>query len=177
MKYKKVKRTCLKQGYVYQSVRCPSFHIQPVGRLNGHSFGGATGPISGGSCSETGGAFRIGGPIWTEPIHNMEWVNAMKVDVEKYKESIVKGSKGELPFPPTATHERLHGLLTSVSEELPDVPLYYTLPNLCETLHCESPKMNQIKSALINAGLVVVYTYHMIIVLSVFFCPSFNSKK
>ena len=39
-----------------------------------------------------------------------------------------------------------------MSEELPDVPLYYTLPSLCETLHCTSPKMDLLKSALINAG-------------------------
>jgi hypothetical protein len=57
-----------------------------------------------------------------------------------------------LPFPPTQTFERLHGLLTSVSEELEDCPLYYTLPSLCETLHCTSPKMDDFKSALINAG-------------------------
>eukprot|EP00615_Pteridomonas_danica_P000021 CAMPEP_0114354728 /NCGR_PEP_ID=MMETSP0101-20121206/19699_1 /TAXON_ID=38822 ORGANISM="Pteridomonas danica, Strain PT" /NCGR_SAMPLE_ID=MMETSP0101 /ASSEMBLY_ACC=CAM_ASM_000211 /LENGTH=563 /DNA_ID=CAMNT_0001496345 /DNA_START=19 /DNA_END=1710 /DNA_ORIENTATION=- len=144
-----VKRTCLKQGYVYQSIRCPSFHMQPVARLNGHTFNGAL-SVNGGACAETGGGLRVGGPIWTEPIHNLEWVNKMKDHVAEYRTHVVKGN--ELPFPPTATHERLHGLLTAVSEELPDVPLYYTLPSLCETLHCESPKMNQIKSALINAG-------------------------
>ena len=42
--------------------------------------------------------------------------------------------------------------LLQVSEELPDVPLYYTLPSLCETLHCTSPKLDDVRSALINAG-------------------------
>ena len=39
-----------------------------------------------------------------------------------------------------------------MSEELPDVPLYYTLPSLCETVHCSSPKMDDVRSALVNAG-------------------------
>lgn len=54
--------------------------------------------------------------------------------------------------PPCKTKDRLHGLLTAVSEELPDVPLYYTLPSLCETVHCSSPKMDDFRSALVNAG-------------------------
>ena len=54
--------------------------------------------------------------------------------------------------PPSQTKDRLHGLLTAVSEELPDVPLYYTLPSLCETVHCSSPKMDDVRSALVNAG-------------------------
>lgn len=37
------------------------------------------------------------------------------------------------------------GLLTAVSEELQDVPLHYTLPDLAGTLHCTCPKMDQFK--------------------------------
>jgi hypothetical protein len=37
------------------------------------------------------------------------------------------------------------GLLTAVSEELQDVPLHYTLPDLSGTLHCTCPKMDQFK--------------------------------
>lgn len=58
-----------------------------------------------------------------------------------------------------ATKTRLHGLLTSVSEELPDVPLYYTLPDLCSTLHCTCPPMIKMKAALVNAG-YRVSAYH-----------------
>ena len=53
---------------------------------------------------------------------------------------------------PAKTKDRLHGLLTAVSEELPDVPLHYTLPSLCETVHCSSPKLDDFRSALVNAG-------------------------
>ena len=58
-----------------------------------------------------------------------------------------------------ATKTRLHGLMTSVSEELNDVPLYYTLPDLCHTLHCECPPLVPVKAALVNAG-YKVSAYH-----------------
>jgi tRNA (guanine26-N2/guanine27-N2)-dimethyltransferase len=148
-----VKRTCLKQGYVYQSTRCPSFHMQPVAKLNGHSFGAALLPPALGSCAETGGSFRIGGPLWTEPIHDPAWVAEALGSVADYKQAQdAAGPGAPLAFPPIQTRERLHGLLTAVSEELPDVPLYYTLPDLCQTLHCTSPKLDDVRSALINAG-------------------------
>jgi len=50
-----------------------------------------------------------------------------------------------------ATRRRLQGLLSSVSEEL-DIPLYYTLPGLCQTLRCTSPPLKAFKAAIINAG-------------------------
>ena len=43
-------------------------------------------------------------------------------------------------------------VLTSISEELLDVPLYYTLPDICSTLHCSSPKMAEVRAALGHAG-------------------------
>lgn len=57
---------------------------------------------------------------------------------------------GNVPLLGTKT--QLHGLLTVVSEELPDIQLYYTLPDLCHALGCQSPPMNVIRSALVNAG-------------------------
>jgi hypothetical protein len=58
-----------------------------------------------------------------------------------------------------ATKTRLHGLLTSVSEELSDVPLFYILPDLCHILHCSCPPLLQVKAALVNAG-YQVSAYH-----------------
>jgi tRNA (guanine26-N2/guanine27-N2)-dimethyltransferase len=172
-----VKRSCMKAGYVLQSNRCPSFHIQPVAKNpKNNSYSGATAPTSGGSCAETGGSFKLGGPMWIEPLHDMEWVNAMLGDVQDHIakcqgkkgaggggggaagksaapfDNGLANAKAANVFPPIQTKERLHGLLTAVSEELPDVPLYYTLPSLCETVHCVSPKMDQVRAALINAG-------------------------
>ena len=49
-------------------------------------------------------------------------------------------------------YSKVRGLLTSASEELPDVPLYYNLHTMCKTLHVTPPANNIVRSALINAG-------------------------
>lgn len=49
-------------------------------------------------------------------------------------------------------YSKVRGLLTSASEELPDVPLYYNLHTICKTLHVTPPANNIVRSALVNAG-------------------------
>jgi len=39
-----------------------------------------------------------------------------------------------------------------MEEELEDVNLYYTLPNLVSTIHLSSPPMRKIKNAIVNGG-------------------------
>ena len=46
----------------------------------------------------------------------------------------------------------MRGLLTSASEELLDVPLYYNLHTMCKSLRVTPPANSVIKSAIINAG-------------------------
>lgn len=62
-----------------------------------------------------------------------------------------KSDNKKMSFP-LKTEKAIHGLLTSVSEELLDVPLYYTIPDLCKVLSCSSPPMKQFKAAIINSG-------------------------
>lgn len=76
-----VKKAPLKTSLVYQSLGCGSFYLQPTGRFheaqrgsgNGH-YSGATGPTCPPACPETGSHFRVGGPIWSAPMHDLEWV-------------------------------------------------------------------------------------------------------
>lgn len=49
-------------------------------------------------------------------------------------------------------YNKLHSLLTAVSEELPDCPLYFNLHDMCKTLRSSAPKADTFKSALVNAG-------------------------
>lgn len=182
-----VKKAALKTSLVYQSMGCGSFYMQPIGRFqpptrgqgNGH-YSGATGPTCPPQCPETGSAFRVGGPIWSAPMHDMEWVlEALRRAEEE------EPQKGPLALPTRCVawcgvgwdggcvwgwparilwfawlclfivspwpciyilgRERMVGLLTAVSEELQDVPLHYTLPDLSGTLHCTCPKMDQFK--------------------------------
>lgn len=135
-----VKRACTKASYVHQSLGCGSFFLQPVGKESKNSFNPSL-TTGDGLCPQTGKRFKIGGPIWNPPIHDMEWVGQLLTRVESYRG----------PYPPS-TRKRIHGMLTSVSEELPDVPLFYTLPDMCSTLHCNSPRMVDVQAAIINAG-------------------------
>jgi tRNA (guanine26-N2/guanine27-N2)-dimethyltransferase len=54
----------------------------------------------------------MGGPIWARPLHDQAWVAALLQQME--------AESGRY-----AQFARLKGILTSVLEELPDVPLYY----------------------------------------------------
>lgn len=42
--------------------------------------------------------------------------------------------------------------MSVVQEELPDCPLYYSVDHLCGVLHCNTPSLVQIRSAVIEAG-------------------------
>jgi tRNA (guanine26-N2/guanine27-N2)-dimethyltransferase len=57
------------------------------------------------------------------------------------------GSGAEL-----ASRQRLVGLLTSVAEELHDVPLFYALQQMCNTLRVQCPPLLSVMSALMRQG-------------------------
>eukprot|EP00887_Chlorella_sp_A99_P005640 scaffold1.g5640.t1 len=140
-----VKAGATKLGYVWQSQGCDSFYWQRVGRRsqrqgsNAWKYTPGHGPAVPQACPETGGAFVMGGPFWAEPIHDQEWV----VGILK----LIRSQKSSFP-----AYERIHSILTGVSEELPDVPLYFDLHSVCKTLHCTPPRADVLRSALVNAG-------------------------
>ena len=51
------------------------------------------------------------------------------------------------------------GVLTVISEELPDCPFYYVLDKLGGILHCNVPSLLQFRSAAIHAGYEVSSTH------------------
>ncbi|KAK1885724.1 tRNA (guanine(26)-N(2))-dimethyltransferase, partial [Dissostichus eleginoides] len=115
------------QALVYNCVGCGSFHLQRMGRrtTNGKhmKYSSATGP-------------PLGGPIWAEPIHDLDFVQKVLSAV----------STNPSRF---GTAKRIEGML---SMELEDVPLYYTVDNLSSTIHCNTPPLLQFRSALLHAG-------------------------
>jgi tRNA (guanine26-N2/guanine27-N2)-dimethyltransferase len=138
----------LKIGSIYQSVQCPSFHTVPHGThgSRGRNIYQANRAPLVPQCEETGGPFKVGGPIWLGALHDNDVV----------EEALRRlGSKEGVVVPDMkliATKERLVGLLTSVSEELDDVPLFYTLPVLGQTLKTSTPPIQLFKAAIVNAG-------------------------
>ncbi|XP_061366877.1 tRNA (guanine(26)-N(2))-dimethyltransferase 2-like isoform X5 [Gastrolobium bilobum] len=138
-----MKNTPLKLSYVYQCTGCDSFHLQPIGRTISKNtsvrYLPGYGPIVPQECSDCGKKFNMGGPIWSAPIHDQEWVASILSDVKSMKER----------YP---AYDRISAVLTTISEELSDVPLFLSLHNLCATLKCTSPSAIIFRSAVINAG-------------------------
>ncbi|KAG7629742.1 tRNA methyltransferase Trm1 [Arabidopsis suecica] len=138
-----MKNTPLKLSYVYQCIGCDSFHLQPVGRSlpknNSVRYLPAIGPVVKQDCNHCGKKYNMGGPIWSAPMHDPEWVTSIL--------NSVKSMKDRYP-----AYDRISAVLTTVSEELLDVPLFLSLHNLCATLKCISPSAAMFRSAVINAN-------------------------
>ncbi|XP_051801051.1 tRNA (guanine(26)-N(2))-dimethyltransferase [Acanthochromis polyacanthus] len=139
----KVKNSASKQALVYNCVGCGSFHLQRMGRrtTNGKhmKYSAATGPPVGPECEHCGQRHQLGGPIWAEPIHDLEFVQKVL--------SGVSGNPSRF-----GTSKRIEGVLSMVTEELEDAPLYYTVDSLSSTVHCNTPPLLQFRSALLHAG-------------------------
>ncbi|XP_061587605.1 tRNA (guanine(26)-N(2))-dimethyltransferase [Cololabis saira] len=138
-----VKNSVSKQALVYNCVGCGSFHLQRMGRrtTNGKhmKYSAATGPPVGPECEHCGQRHQLGGPMWAEPIHDLPFVQKVL--------SSVSGNPSRY-----GTSKRIEGMLSMVTEELEDVPLYCTVDNLSSTIHCNTPPLLQFRSALLHAG-------------------------
>ncbi|XP_059639754.1 tRNA (guanine(26)-N(2))-dimethyltransferase 1 isoform X3 [Cornus florida] len=138
-----MKNTPLKLSYVYQCNGCDSFHLQSIGRTvsknNSIRYLPGYGPVVPQECRDCGKKYNMGGPIWSAAIHDQEWVTSMLADVKSMEDR----------YP---AYDRISAVLTTVSEELPDAPLFLSLHNLCATLKCTSPSAVIFRSAVINAG-------------------------
>ncbi|XP_013367631.1 PREDICTED: tRNA (guanine(26)-N(2))-dimethyltransferase [Chinchilla lanigera] len=139
-----VKASASKQALVFQCVGCGAFHLQRLGKVATASggrvkFSAACGPPVAPECEHCGQRHQLGGPIWAEPIHDLDFVGRVLEAV----------SANPCRF---HTSERIQGVLSVVTEELPDVPLYYTLDQLSSTIHCNTPSLLQLRSALLHAG-------------------------
>ncbi|KAL3924840.1 MAG: hypothetical protein SGILL_000795 [Bacillariaceae sp.] len=140
-----VSNLSLNIGNVYQSSQCSSFVVLPHGQMGGKKANVyQSRRLTPSTCPETGATFKIGGPLWMGPLHDQDIV---KTALTRLSDESCKSPNMEL----IATRTRLQGLLTSVSEEL-DVPLYYTMPGLTQTLKSPTPTNKEFKSAIINAG-------------------------
>ncbi|KAI3353482.1 hypothetical protein L3Q82_020007 [Scortum barcoo] len=102
-------------------------------------YSAATGPPVGPECEHCGHRHQLGGPMWAEPIHDLPFVQKVL--------SAVSGNPSRF-----GTSKRIEGMLSMVTEELEDVPLYYTVDSLSSTIHCNTPPLLQFRSALLHAG-------------------------
>eukprot|EP00066_Takifugu_rubripes_P021778 XP_011611044.1 PREDICTED: tRNA (guanine(26)-N(2))-dimethyltransferase isoform X1 [Takifugu rubripes] len=138
-----VKNSASKQALVYNCTGCGSFYLQRMGRRtsNGRQmkYSAATGPPVGPECEHCGQRHQLGGPLWAEAIHDLTFVQKVL--------SALSANPGRF-----GTSKRIEGVLSMVTEELEDVPFYYTLDSLSSSIRCNTPPMLQFRSALLHAG-------------------------
>jgi tRNA (guanine26-N2/guanine27-N2)-dimethyltransferase len=144
----------LQIGHVYQSPWCPTFYVVPMGQRGGKNNNTyQCARLTHGTCTETGSNFKVAGPIWMGPMHDRKVI----AEALRRLSSNGPGITPDMKF--IATKERLRGLLTSCYEELPDVPLFYSIPDLFKTLSLSQQPRNELTNALMNAG-YSVSAYH-----------------
>ncbi|EKM55583.1 uncharacterized protein PHACADRAFT_256307 [Phanerochaete carnosa HHB-10118-sp] len=127
---------------------CQAPYEQPLGKVKtsvheksgavNHVFRTHAGPPVGDKCPECDSVLHIAGPMWSGPLHDTEFVSKVLEHVETSQEHY-------------GTSARMRGMLTVAKEEL-DVPFYFTPAQLSGVLHCQSPSLDNVASALLHAG-------------------------
>lgn len=131
---KQVKHSVAKKSMVFECVGCGAHVIQPIAQVvptkgeGNFKFMPGSGPVVPQSCQHCHHHHRMGGPIWSAPIHDHDFVGRV----------IARVQAGCGSF---HTADRIIGMLNVALEELPDVPLYYVLDAVCGVLHCSPPSM------------------------------------
>lgn len=110
-------------------------------------------------CGETGAPYKVAGPLWTGPLHDAAVLSRAIARLETAVKHDGVHPGGGLPIHPLHTAATLHGLIVAASEEVPHVPLYYLLPQLCSAVNSPTIPMASFRAALSNAG-YAVSAYH-----------------
>ncbi|RKP24617.1 N2,N2-dimethylguanosine tRNA methyltransferase [Syncephalis pseudoplumigaleata] len=135
---KDVKLVASKTAMVYHCTGCRTFTTQPMGKLTQseqrEKFGAAAGPTANGPCEHCGHTMHIGGPFWSAPIHNADFLSRMLQHVNAAEGLYV-------------TRPRMIGMLTEL-----DVPFYYTISSLGSAVRGDNPSLTALFSALLNQG-------------------------
>lgn len=148
------KKSASKLSQVYQCKECKTTELNPLGSFQlkddpkqaksqnatvKYKFKQAE-VVIGNRCNICGGKYTLGGPIWSEPVHDGEFLNLLKQ---------------ELAIPETekdfATFRRIQGMVHMCSEELSD-PLFFTIDGISSVLRMKMPRTKEVMSALFNAG-------------------------
>ena len=150
------KKSSSKQSIVFQCTGCDTFTMQPLGILkpnpneknpNRIKFATPTGPFVNSNCEFCHHKHHMGGPIWSDPIHDPEFVEQLLKNIDNDRHKTLM------------TIKRIYGTLSVISEELVDVPLYYTVERMCSILKLEMIPNLKFRSAILHAGYRVSYSH------------------
>ncbi|KAG0707709.1 tRNA methyltransferase [Suillus ampliporus] len=145
---KKTARQVAKTAMYYICQGCQSFYEQPLGRIaeKVHERSGnvnllfktQAGPPVPPKCTECGSALHIAGPMWSGPLHNNGFISKVLEHLEGNQDKY-------------GTAVRMKGMLTVANEEL-HVPFYFTPSRIAGLFHSVCPPLDEVASALLNAG-------------------------
>lgn len=150
------KMSSSKQSMFFQCTGCSTHAFQPLGipkpnpsanNPNQVKYALPVGPIVNDRCDQCGSRYHMGGPIWTAPIHDFDFIDMLYELIETE------------PYRNLETHQRIYGMLSVVREELLDVPLYYTLDHICSVLKLTCIQIVKFRSALLHAGYKVSFSH------------------
>lgn len=105
-----------------------------------HKYSRAHGPPTNTKCEFCNSRLIIGGPFYSQPIHDLDFVQSLL-------HSLDNPELGELK-----TEKRIRGILSVISEELPNCPLYWGLDATASVLKLSVPSLIIFRSAILNAG-------------------------
>lgn len=143
------KLSSTKHSMLHQCTGCGALVCQPLGILkpnpsaknpNQVKYALPVGPYIKDRCEHCNHRYHTGGPIWTDPIHDRDFVQRLLQTIQRE------------PYTKLTTHSRILGVLTVVNEELPDIPLYYTIDRLCSILKLNVVPTLKFRSALLHAN-------------------------
>ncbi|KAK5641038.1 hypothetical protein RI129_009585 [Pyrocoelia pectoralis] len=144
----KCKFSTSKLSMVYQCNGCETFTLSPLGTVKTSDnkqvkFKLPTGPPLNSQCEHCQHSHLLGGPIWSAPIHDPNFVQKVITETPEHLN----------------TARRIQGVLNVVYEELIDCPLYFVLERLSGILHVTTPPMMEFRSAILNAGYQVSFSH------------------
>lgn len=143
------------QSMFYQCTGCSTHTFQPLGVLKSNATEKNPNQIKYclpvvpsilDRCEHCNSRYHFGGPLYTANIHSAAFIERL-INLAQSEPSKLE------------TNERIYGMLSVIHEELLDVPLYYSLDQLCCTLKLESIPIIKFRSALLNAGYKVSFSH------------------
>ena len=114
-------------------------------------------------CVHCRSAVHIGGPLYTAPIQNPEFLKRVLerfvIHFAVHECRLIFRLSNTPAAEALGTHERMLGVLTVISEELHDIPLYYVQDVMFSLVKSTCPKQSYYRSGLLNAGYRVSGTH------------------
>lgn len=97
-------------------------------------------------CAICASNYRMAGPVWNKRLHDYEFIEMLKKNLENGVRSDEEGKKR------FGTYRRMRGMLYLVGEELPDSPFFFSLNEIKRALRFGTIPSADFRSAILNAG-------------------------